>query len=72
MGEEVDGKRKKRKTGFCRIFTPKMTNLKARIKSNNKNFIDFLSKCLKIDPSARLSAREALLHPFITETINED
>ena len=40
--------------------------MKARIKSNNKNFIDFLSKCLKIDPSVRMSAKEALQHPFIT------
>ena len=56
-------------TGASRIFVPKMTNMKARIKSNNKNFIDFLSKCLKIDPSVRMSAKEALQHPFITETI---
>jgi|688.fasta_scaffold457972_3 serine/threonine protein kinase len=46
-----------------------MTNLKARLKSENKNFVDFISKCLKIDPSARISAKEALNHPFITEPI---
>ena len=45
---------------------PKMTNLKSRVKSNNKNFLDFLSKCLKIDPSVRMSAKQALNHPFIT------
>lgn len=70
-GEDAEGKKKKKKTGFCRIFTPKMTNLKARLKSENKNFVDFISKCLKIDPSARISAREALSHPFITELIQE-
>jgi serine/threonine protein kinase len=43
--------------------------MKARIKSENKLFLDFLSKCLKIDPSQRLSAKDALQHPFITETI---
>ena len=48
---------------------PKMTNIKSRLKTNNKNFIDFLSKCLKIDPSARFSAKEALSHPFISELI---
>ncbi len=47
---------KVRKTGISRIYTPKLTNMKSRIKCDNKNFLDFLSKCLKIDPSARLSA----------------
>jgi serine/threonine protein kinase len=66
-GEE--GKRKIRKTGFTRIYLPKLTNLQSRIQSDNKNFIDFLSKCLKIDPSTRISAKEALNHPFITVLI---
>jgi len=69
VGEEEAGKKKKRKTGLFRVYTPKTTSLKARIPSSNKNFLDFLSKCLKLDPSQRLSAREALLHPFITELI---
>lgn len=62
---------KKNKTGKCRIYTPKMTNMRSRIKNDNKVFIDFLSKCLKLDPSQRISASEALRHPFITETIVE-
>lgn len=48
---------KKNKTGRSRIYSAKLTNMKARIKSENKIFIDFLSKCLKIDPSQRLSAK---------------
>jgi hypothetical protein len=44
-------------TGKSRIYTPKLTNMKARIKSENKAFLDFLSKCLKIDPSQRISAK---------------
>jgi serine/threonine protein kinase len=61
----------KNKTGKSRVYTPKMTNMKSRIKCDNKNFLDFLSRCLKIDPSQRMSAAEALNHPFITETIIE-
>lgn len=67
MCSDVDGDNmRKQKTGRCRVFTPKMTNLKARLKCADKNFIDFLSKCLKLDPSRRISTREALEHPFIT------
>jgi serine/threonine protein kinase len=70
MEEVGEGeKKKKRKTGFTRIYLPKLTNLQSRIQSDNKNFLDFLSKCLKIDPSARFSAKDALNHPFITEPI---
>jgi len=54
-GEE--GKKKNRKTGFSRIYMPKLTNLQSRIQSDNKKFIDFISKCLKIDPSTRFSAK---------------
>ena len=59
----------KNKTGKFRIYTPKLTNMRTRIKNGNKMFLDFLSKCLKIDPTQRMSAKEALLHPFITNTI---
>ena len=48
---------RKKNTGRNRIYTAKLTNLKYRIKSENKVFIDFISKCLKLDPSQRLSAR---------------
>jgi hypothetical protein len=54
--EEIRDEENK-KTGKCRIYTPKLTNMKARIKSENKSFLDFLSKCLKIDPSQRISAK---------------
>ncbi len=44
------------RTGKSRIYTPKMTNMKSRMKCENKLFIDFLSKCLKLDPCQRMSA----------------
>ena len=31
-----------------------------------QNFIDLLQKCLQLDPTRRLSPRDALLHPFLT------
>lgn len=28
-------------------------------------FVDLLDKCLSLDPSKRITARDALVHPFI-------
>lgn len=29
------------------------------------SFVDLLDKCLMLDPSKRITPREALMHPFI-------
>lgn len=62
----------KRPTGYFRAIVPKQSNLKARVKCNDEYFLDFLKGCLRIDPSQRLSAKEALRHPFITEAVYTD
>lgn len=34
-----------------------------------KNFADLLDKCLKMDPSQRITASDALKHPFMAMKI---
>ncbi|OMJ69629.1 hypothetical protein SteCoe_32583 [Stentor coeruleus] len=40
----------------------KLSNM---LKSSDPGFVDFLSKCLNIDPKCRVDAEQALLHPWI-------
>ena len=35
------------------------------MKTEDLDFIDFVSKCIELDPELRLSAKEALEHPFL-------
>lgn len=50
------------------ILIPKRTQLKKRLKTNDDKFFDFLKCLLEIDPNLRLSASEALNHPWITQS----
>ena len=67
------------------VYQPKMTTMAARLgfdedfmdqpKLNEDDekralFVDFVSKLLTIDPDVRLSAAEALKHPWITSSLD--
>jgi serine/threonine protein kinase len=56
-------------SGKINILIAKKTTLKARLHTDDYFFIDFVSKLLDIDPDKRLSAKEALKHPFLTEAV---
>ena len=59
---------KKNLNDQIQILIPKKTNLRNRLKTHDENFIEFIRKLLEIDPSKRLSAKEAMNHPWITQS----
>lgn len=63
-------KRKMEKEGYVyNLIVPKRTHLKARLGNlDDPPFIDFLSKLLDVDPEKRLTAAEALKHPWLTKS----
>ena len=50
------------------ILVPKRTSLRKRLGTNDENFYNFVKGLLEIDPNLRMSATEALQHPFIKDT----
>ena len=58
----------KTKSKKMHILIPKRTTLKKRLKTNDENFYDFIKNLLEIEPSSRISAQDALKHPWITES----
>jgi dual specificity tyrosine-phosphorylation-regulated kinase 2/3/4 len=50
--------------GILRI--PEARKLRYAVPSGDRLFVDFISRCLELDPKDRLSAREAMHHPWIT------
>jgi len=53
--------------GFVYI-KPKRTNLKARLKCDDAEFVHFLSYLLTLSPDKRPTASQALQHPFVQES----
>jgi serine/threonine protein kinase len=66
--EDVNESKEKKKK--MHVLVPKRTTIRARLKCDNEDFIDFITKLCEVDQNLRLTATEALMHPFITKVIN--
>jgi len=54
------------------ILIPKRTSLKYRLKVEDANFLGFIKALLELDPEKRPSAKDALNHPWLTESVYPD
>jgi serine/threonine-protein kinase PRP4 len=49
----------------ARIIPPSSAQLKDDERRLLTSFVDLLEKCLALDPTRRITPKEALVHPFI-------
>jgi dual specificity tyrosine-phosphorylation-regulated kinase 2/3/4 len=68
----VEGSKRRREffdaLGRLRLLQPTRagsTPLESILKTADPHLLDFLKKCLRWEPSERLTAAEGLLHPFV-------
>lgn len=52
--------------GILRI--PESRPLSEAVPCEDAQFLDFIDRCLALDPAERFTAKEALLHPFIKQS----
>lgn len=57
----------KRADGTCVYIHPKRTHLRHRIHTDDTLFLDLLEQLLQIDPRKRLTASQALRHPWLAD-----
>ena len=57
---------------LVQLLVPKKTSLYQRMRIDDANFLDFLAQLLQIDPDLRISADQALQHPWIAQTKYSD
>ena len=58
-------------SGSVVVLRPKRTCLQKRVGADDDDFIDFLEKLLAVNPADRLSASEALEHPWMNKNLSD-
>lgn len=57
---------------LLQLLVPKETSLFQRMRINDDAFLHFLSQLLQVDPDFRITAKEALSHPWLCEGMYPD
>jgi serine/threonine protein kinase len=52
---------------LLQLLVPKETSLFQRMRIKDDAFLHFLSQLLQVDPAFRITAKEALSHPWLCE-----
>lgn len=63
--QEIEGPPCAERGRRLHLLVPKKTSLWQRMRTDNKEFLDFLEQLLQLDPNKRPTATEALRHPFL-------
>merc|ERR1719436_276297 len=65
--QEVEGPACPDRGRRLHLLVPKKTSLEQRMRTESKEFLDFLTQLLQLDPSKRPTAAEALEHPYLAQ-----
>merc|ERR1712241_1129109 len=65
--QEIDGPACPERGRRLHLLVPKQTSLRQRMRTDCEELLDFLVRLLRLDPTHRPTATEALQHPFIAQ-----